>query len=151
LRDEFASLADAARSSFPTKYCRIIATHERGDEGYVLFDVGPIGQPYLYGVSYARQEGRWSEGVSGNGPGWSNVGPEAELGTATIWDEAPPGADRVRVEFGREVREEAVANGVYLAVWWGVPCPEGAGPRATAFHINGEWIQAPESREQMNP
>jgi hypothetical protein len=151
LRDEFASLADAARSSFPTRYCRIIATREQRDEGYVLFDIGPIGQPYLYGVSFARHDGRWSEGVSGNGPGWSHVGPDKELGTATIWDEAPPGADKVRVEFGREVREEVVANGAYLAVWWGVPHPEGRGPRAAAFHINGEWIQAPESREQMNP
>jgi hypothetical protein len=142
LSDQFASLTDAAEASFPTGFCRVIATREHVDAGYVLFDTGPIGQPYLYGVNYERRDGQWSEGNSGNGPGWSQVGPDPELGTATIWDVAPPGADKVRVEFESEVREDAVTQRVYLVVWWGVPCPEGSGPRATAFRINGDWVRA---------
>jgi hypothetical protein len=139
----FESLADVARASFPPESCRLIALREHGDAGYGLFDTGPVGQPYLYGVNYERRDGQWSEGNTGNSPGWSHVGPDPTLGTWTVWDEAPPGADTVRLEFGGEIREEPVTTGFYLAVWWGVPCNEVTSPRATAFRINGEWIPEP--------
>ena len=117
--------------------------------GYGLFDTGPIGQPYLYGVNYERRDGKWSEGSSGNGPGWSQVGPVDGLGTWTVWDEAPPGADAVRSEFNGHLSEEPVTAGFYLAAWWEVPCEDDSSPRVTAFRINGEWIPVPEWRGKM--
>ena len=143
------ALADIARSSFPTECCRLIALLEHDNAGYGLFDTGPIGQPYLYGVNYERRDGVWSEGTSGNGPGWSQVGPDDGLGTWTVWDEAPPGADAVRLEFDGEGREEAVTTGFYLAAWWGVPCKDDVSPHVTAFRINGEWVPVPDWRKDV--
>jgi hypothetical protein len=135
---DFASLAEAAQASFPAEFCRIVATSENGDAGYVLFDTGPIEYPYLYGVNFERRNGRWSEGNSSNGSGWSHVGPDPDLGTVTTWGEAPPGADMVRVEFQGQVREEQVSNGVYFAAWWRVPCD---GAQVIAFRIDGAWVK----------
>jgi hypothetical protein len=139
----FASLEEAAQSSFDPRFCRIVATREQGDDAVVLFDTGPAGQPYLYEVHYHRREDRWSEGTSGNGWGWTAVGPEGELGTVTVWDEAPAGADKVRVEFEGELREEPVSLGAFLAVWWRVPWREHPWPRVLAFRIDGAWKPAP--------
>ncbi len=143
MAEAFDSLADAARSSFPAEFCRVVAMREHGDMSYVLFDTRPSGQPYLYGVDYERIDGHWMEGGSGDRPGWSRVRRESELGILTDWDEARPRADRVRIEFEGEIREEAVNEGAYLAVWWDVPHPD-TWPIATAFRINGEWVRAPQ-------
>jgi hypothetical protein len=133
----FASLVDAARATFPTQQCRIISTREHGAYGFALFDTGPAGQPYLYGVNYERVDGRWREGSSSNGNGWSHLGPDPNRGTLSVWDIAPVGADRVRVELGEEIREEPIENGVYLVVWWAVPMTLGLW--RTSFRINGQW------------
>src|SRR5262245_20553470 len=87
-----------------------------GDAAYALFDTGPPEHPYLYGVHYERRNGLWDETISTNGSGWSRTGGLDETsGTLTMWDEAPTGADRVRVEFDGESREEPV-DGSELAV-----------------------------------
>jgi hypothetical protein len=135
----FASLEEAVQSSFDPRFCRALRTRTHGDDAIALFDTGPEGQPYLYEVHYHRRDGRWSEGSSGNGSGWTSVDPGMELGTVTIWDEAPPGADKVRVEFAGELREEPVSDGAFLAVWWRVPYSRWRWPRVSAFRINGVW------------
>ena len=135
--ETFESLAAAARASFPNEFCRIVGMREQGTFGYVLFDTGPEGRPYLYGVNYERVDGRWMEGSSSNGDGWSHMGPDPSLGTLTLWDTAPAGADRVRVELGGQLREEPVENGVYLVAWWGVPISLDLW--RTTFRINGRW------------
>ena len=145
--DRFDSPEDAARYGFPAE-CRIVATRMRGEAAYVLLDTGSAGQPYLYGVTCERREGRWSPGSSGNGPGWSQVGADKELGTLTMWGEAPVGADRIRVEFEGDVHEETVSGGVYLAAWWNVPSRKESSARVSAFRIDGKWIpeMLPEAR-----
>jgi hypothetical protein len=140
--EAFDSLTEAARASFPPQFCRIVAMREHGDVGYVLFDTRLSGEPYLYGVDYERIDGRWIEGGSGNGLGWSRLRPESDLGILTDWGQAPPGADRVRVEFEGQIREEPAIEGAYLVVWWNVPCPREGWPFAKAFRINGEWMEA---------
>lgn len=111
---------------------------EEGDDGYVLFDTRPTGPSYLYGVNYRRGDGRWMEGSSSNGGGWSQAGPDLQLGTLAFWDDdAPVGADRVRVEIDRGVKEEPVEDGVYLVVFWRVPSDLRL-PRIT-FRIDGAW------------
>lgn len=60
-----------------------------------------------------------------------------------MWQDAPPGADRARVAFGGETRDEPVERGVYLAAWWRVPCPENDWPHAVAFRVSGHWVPAP--------
>jgi hypothetical protein len=141
--ESFASLEEAVQSSFDARFCRVIATRSQGDDAVALFDTGPQGNPYLYEVRYSRRKGRWSEGSSGNGSGWSVTDREAELGVMTVWDEAPPGADRVRLQFAGELREEPVSGGAFLAVWWGVPFREGYWPRVVAFRVDGAWTAAP--------
>jgi hypothetical protein len=135
--ETFESLIAAARASFPTRFCRIVAMREHGNFGYVLFDTGSRDQPYLYGVNYQRVDGGWLEGGSSNGDGWSHMGPDPRLGTLALWDHAPAGADRLRVELGGQSREEAIENGIYLVVWWGVPVDLGLWQ--ISFRINGQW------------
>ena len=136
----FDSLADAVRATFPPQFCRVVAMREHGDLGYVLFDTRPSGESYLYGVDYERVDGRWMEGGSRNGPGWSRIALDSDLGILTDWGEAPVGADRVRLEFQGQLLEEEVSGGAYLAVWWDVPRPaHGAWPFLSAFRINGRW------------
>lgn len=132
----------AALSSFPAAHCRVAASLAEGDDAYVLLDTGPAGAPYLYGGTAIRQEGGWVEGTDGNGPGWTLADPDRGLGTASAWGQAPEGANRVRIAFGGELREVAVAGGVYLAAWWRVPFPERL-PRAEGFRIGGRWVPAP--------
>ncbi len=136
----FDSLADAVRATFPPQFCRVVAMREHGHLGYVLFDTRPSGEPYLYGVDYERVDGRWMEGGSRNGPGWSRIALDSDLGVLTDWGEAPVGADRVRLEFQGQLLEEEVSGGAYLAVWWDTPSPaHGAWPFVSAFRINGRW------------
>jgi hypothetical protein len=94
----------------------------------------------LYGVNCHRHKGLWYEGVSGNAGGWS-FSPWAEghhLGTWPLWDDAPTGADMVRVEFGDESTEHPIHDGVYLVVWF--RRPNTTAPRVTAFRIDGGWV-----------
>ena len=143
----FDTLDEAVRSSFPVEHCRLMAVREHGDFAVALFDTRPTAEPYLYQVHYDRRDGRWSEGSSGNGSGWSSLRSESDLGVLTSWDEAPEGADKVRAELGGKVAEENVTNGVYLFVWWDVPCRSHA--EVTAFRINGEWVPQPSIRSVL--
>jgi len=143
---QFATLADAVQATFPPDECRVLAIKEHGDAGYALFDTRPTGDPYLYEVHYLRQDGLWSEGGSSNGSGWHRFHLDTDRGMETVWGEAPPGADRARFEFAREMREEAVVHGVYIAVWWDVACPE-VHAEPTEFGVNGKWVRAPTRAE----
>jgi len=138
--DRFDSPEEAARYGFPAE-CRIVAMRKQGDAAYVLLDTGPAGRPYLYGVNCQRRDGSWSPGASGNGPGWSQVGADKELGTLTVWGDAPAGAERVRVEVAGEVQEESVSGGAHLVAWWDVPYRKASSVRVLAFHIDGKWIR----------
>ncbi len=133
-RRTFASPEAAALDGFPPGECRVVASRSEGDDAYVLLDAGSVGSPYLYGSSVTRREGGWMEDASGNGPGWTRTGADGDLGTLAVWGEAPAGAERVRIAFGSEVREEPVVDGVYLSVWWRVPYPESAWPAVVGFH-----------------
>jgi hypothetical protein len=114
---------------------------EHGDVAYVLFDTGPPEYRYLYGVNYERQDGKWTEGTSGNGPGWSAVGPTPGLGTLTVWGEAPAGSDRARGTFGETPSEVPIEDGVYLLIWWDVPDTADLwSSRQLSFRINGDWV-----------
>jgi hypothetical protein len=133
----------AAMEGFPDAHCRVVATLVSGDDAYVLLDTGEPGYPHLYGGCVARENGGWRDGTSSNGPGWTRTGsPDDDLGTLVIWDEAPEGADHVRVSFRGETRVVPVTNGVYLAAWWRLPCPEGEFPRVEAFRVRGRWEPA---------
>jgi hypothetical protein len=138
----FDSPEAAVLADFPPGAVRVVAVRAHEDDGYVLIDTRPDGPPYLYGVQCTREASGWVEGSSSNGGGWRPSDPESELGTLVIWDDAPPGADRVRVAFGPEVHEEAVEHGVFLSAWWRVPCPEGTWPRAIQFRVAGHWVEA---------
>jgi len=134
----FDSPEGAAMNGFPPEHCRVIASRVNGDEAYVLLNTGSSAQPYLYGVNCHRENGRWFEGGSGNGPGWAQTGQDPEVGTLSLWDDAPPGAEMVRVEFEGDLIEEPVREGAYLIVWWRVPPPRDW-PRVTGFRIAGHW------------
>jgi hypothetical protein len=145
----FDSPEQAATSSFPANYCRVVAARVRGDDAYVLLDTGSAGQPYLYGVNCARRDGRWHEGSSSNGPGWSQAGPNDRLGTLVVWGEAPADADMVQAEFKGMVVEEPITAGVYLAAWWRTPCPEESWPHVQAFRMRGTWVQRASLRDGL--
>jgi hypothetical protein len=136
----FDTPEEAAMVGFPRKYCRVVASCVEGDAAYVLLDTGSEGHPYLYGSVCTRENGRWMEGASSNGDGWKRLSLDSELGAMVAWEQAPANADGARVEFQGGVQEVPVKNGVYLAVWWHVPCPDfSAWPRVTAFRIDGRW------------
>jgi hypothetical protein len=137
----YQSPEDAAMVGFPKKYRRVVATRTEGDDAYVLLDTGPVGRPYLYGVNCFRKDEQWHEGNSGNGGGWSLTDEEAGLGTWSLWNEAPPGADMVRVEFASQVSEHHISGGVYLVVWWRQPVD--VQPRVAAIRAKGQWIELP--------
>jgi hypothetical protein len=63
------------------------------------------------------------------------------LGTQTFWSDAPDGADRVRIEFMGETREEPVVDGAYLVVWWNVASDIDTETRLQ-YRINGRWFDA---------
>jgi hypothetical protein len=135
---KFDSPEAAAMSTFPAEYCRVVAARSEGDDAYVLLDTGPAGRPYLYGVHCSRTGGRWDEGYSSNGPGWSQSDDDLELGTLSFWNDAPAGVDSVRVEFAGTVIDEPVRNGAYFLVWFRVPCPS-QWPRVIAVCSSGVW------------
>jgi hypothetical protein len=121
-----------AMTGFPEAHCCVVATRICGDAAFVLLDTGSAGHPYHYGVHCHRNDGVWKEGSSANGPGWSQSGPDPRLGTMVFWAGAPPNVRAVRVVFGGTALEEPIVEGVFLAVWWRVPCPKDDWPRVTA-------------------
>jgi hypothetical protein len=131
-------------AGFPAAHCRVLASAAEGDAAYVVMDTGPVEYRYLYGGTAERVEGGWTDGTSSNGPsaGWTCTDHEGQLGVAYVYDEAPDGADRVRVAFGTELQEAEVISGIYLAVWWHVPSDDARTPVATAFRVAGEWMPA---------
>ena len=148
----FDSPESAALSGFPPEDCRVVAIRSAGDAAYVLLDTHASGRPYLYGVNCVREGTRWFDRASGNGPGWSQTDDDPDLGTLSLWQEAPSGADMARVEFQGNVIDEPVKDGAFLVVWWHVPPPHDW-PRVTAFQIDGRWIdhkaviEIPDERE----
>lgn len=131
-------------SGSPARYFRVVASQTEGDHAYVLLDTGSAGQPYLYGVNCHRRNGNWYEGSSGNGGGWSATDGDSDLGTWSLWSDASPDTDRVRVEFRGESSEHPVGDGAYLVVWFNQPST--IIPWVTALRINGEWVQQPDWR-----
>ena len=140
--DHFNSPEAAVLSGFPAGAVRVLAARASGDDAYVLLDTRPDGPPYLYGVEVSREADGWIEGGSSNAGGWRLTEPKTELGSLVDWDEAPVGADRVRVALGPDVHEEPIENGAILSAWWRVPYPDRLWPRVEAFRIHGRWVDA---------
>ncbi len=140
LRDGHRSPEQAALFGFPLGAVHIVASRQADDVAFVLLDASPHGWRYLYGVNCERVDGQWTEGGSGNGPGWSEIGPNGSLGTLTLWGEVTRDADRIRARFDGQPFETTVDDGVYLFVWWSIPCPEDQWPRLEALRVRGEWV-----------
>jgi hypothetical protein len=134
----------AAMVGFPPAYCRVVAARVHGDDACVLLNTGSPGQPYLYEVHCLRRNGRWFDNGSGNGPCWHQIGDDPELGTLTVWDDAPEGASALRAEFEGVIVDEPVRDGAYLFVWWRVPCPEDEWPRLVAMLTPSGWNEIDE-------
>ena len=142
LQKHFDSPEAAVLSGFPAGAVRVVASRTSDDDAYVLIDTRPDGPPYLYGVELTRDGDGWIEGGSGNSAGWRLRELGKDLGSLVVWEEAPLGADQVRVEFEGDVREEPIENGAYLSAWWRVPYPDTLWPRVVSFRIDGRWIDA---------
>jgi hypothetical protein len=129
---------------FPAAHCRVLAVEVDGKDGFVVLDTGPAEYRYLYSGTVERVEGGWIGGIDSNGGGvrWTLTDGERDLGVVALSDEAPPGADAVRVTWRGHERQAPVRNGVYLVTWWREPYPEGAWPQVTAFRIGGRWVAA---------
>jgi hypothetical protein len=136
----FDSPERAAIEGFPPEHCRVIASRADGDDAYVLLNAGSTERPYLYGVNCRQEGGRWFEGASGNGPGWARTSDDPDVGTLSLWGDAPPGGEMVRVEFDGQVIDEPVREDAYLIVWWRVPAPR-VWPRVTGFRVLGSWVR----------
>jgi hypothetical protein len=133
LQQHFSSPEDAVLSSFPPGAVRVVASRTSGYDAYVLVDTRPDGPPYLYGVEVTRDGEGWIEGGSGNSAGWRLREFGADVGTLVVWEEAPPGADRVRVEFEGDVHEEPIESGAYLSAGGGYPILTQAGRALCLF------------------
>jgi hypothetical protein len=141
MTDGFDSPETAAMEGFSGGDCVVIASRTDGEDAYVLLNTGSNTRPYLYGVNCSRQNARWIERGSANGPGWEQTGHDPDVGTLSLWGNAPAGADMIRVEFGDEQLEEHVVEGAYLLVWRRVQPPVSL-PRVTGFRINGGWVSS---------
>lgn len=139
---EHQSPEEAALFGFPAGAVRVVASRQNDDVAFVLLATNPHGWRYLYGVNCERVEGKWSEGGSGNGPGWSEIGPIGSFGTLTLWGDVTRDADRARARFEGQSFEMTVDGGVYLFVWWNVPVPgdNWVWPRLEALRVRGEWV-----------
>jgi len=129
----------AAMSTFPPQHVHVVASRSNGRDAYVLLDTGSPGHPYLYGVTCRCRDGRWGEGVSSNGFGWSPTADDGSLGMWTHWSEAGPGVDCVRMELDGDVVDAPVSENSFLAVWFDRPHSADTGPRVVAFRQHGEW------------
>jgi hypothetical protein len=138
----YDSAESAAQAGFPPGACRVVAARTNGSDAYVLLDTRPTGPPYLYGSVCYLKDGVWHEGSSGNGSGWSATGgdDDDDFGTLYLWNDAPAGANRVRISFRGLVHEEEVRDGAFLAVWWRVPFPEDEFPVVVAFRVDDRWM-----------
>jgi hypothetical protein len=125
-------------TGFPAAQCRVVASEISGDDAYVLLDTGSPGHPYLYGCSCSKKDGRWFDGLSSNGPSWSPMSDDSEVGGLSFWGDAPAGAEMVRVSVDGATVEAPVREGVYFLIWWRVPFPIDW-PRVAAFRRNGVW------------
>lgn len=133
-----ASPESAALTGFSAAHCRVVASETSRDDAYVLLDTGQPGRTYLYGSTCHRKNGLWFEGSSGNGPGWSATTADDEVGTLSLWGDAPAGVEMVRVEFDGETADIPVRNGVYFVVRWRVPSSS-QWPEIVAVRESGEW------------
>ena len=132
------SAESAAMEGFPKAHCRVVASRTFEDDAYVLLDTGSPGQPYLYGSTCYRRDGRWFEAGSTNGPGWAQTSHDPDLGTLSFWGDVPAGVEAVRVEFDDTILEESVRDGAYFLIWWRVPAPT-EWPRIVAIREGGTW------------
>ena len=121
----------------------------QGDDGYILIDGGTENYRYLYGINCYRIGTDWFEGSSGNGGGWSACSDDDTVGTHSVWDDAPTGADMVCVSLGDEVREEPIVSGTFLVVWWRQACEPM--PWVEAYRIDGEWTSGWPSWARLLP
>jgi hypothetical protein len=135
----YDSPESAAMEGFPPQYCHVVAARVDGDHACVLLDTGSPGQPYLYEIHCRCRNGRWCDDGSSNGSGWHQIGDDPELGTLTVWGDAPEGVSAVRVEFQAVIVDEPVRDGAYLFVWWRLPCPEEEWPRILAILTASGW------------
>jgi hypothetical protein len=135
----------AAMGGFPAAHCRVLAIAVHGDYAFAVLDTGPAEYRYLYTGTVERDDGGWHACFDGNGGGcgWTITDMESGLGVVACRDEAPAGADAVRVAWRSEEREVPVQNGVYLVTWWDEPCPDGPFPEVVAFRVGGRWMPAP--------
>ncbi len=142
--DTFPTPEAAAMQGFPVAHCRVLAVDLSGEDGFAVLDTGPEDYRYLYAGTVKCVDGGWVGGSDGNGGtvGWTLTDREREVGVVALWDEAPPGADAVRVVWRGEVREAPVRDGVYLVTWWREPDPKDARPRVASFRIGGRWVPA---------
>ena len=123
---------------FPAAHCRVVGCRVSQDRAYVLLDTGSPGYPYLYGVNCYRQDGRWFESSSNNTGGWEQTSHDPDLGTLSFWDDAPAGADMVRVQCRHGVVEAPVQHGAYLVVLFDEP-KSGPWPYVVASRVDGAW------------
>jgi hypothetical protein len=94
---------EAARGEIPEPYARVLGTamSPDGNNAVVLLGTNEPPRLYPYQVVCERREQGWVEEIGGNGPGCSTTSSENEpnVGVATLWDEAPPGATAAVVSF----------------------------------------------------
>ena len=57
------------------------------------------------------------------GGGWAQTSYDPDLGTLSLWGEAPEGAITVRLSLRGEIIVVSVTNGAYLVVRFNVPEP----------------------------
>ena len=129
-------------ADFPVEHCRVVASGASGDDAYVLLNTGSVARPYLYGVTCIRTDGLWFENSSANSGGWSQMGPDPELGTIALWEMALHQAVAVRIVYGdgdADQVEVPVIHGVYLFLRWRVECDQ-LWHRVAAVKRGGTWI-----------
>jgi hypothetical protein len=119
---------EAARGGIPERYARFLGIARSPDGNHAVVLLGTNEPPFLYPyqVVCGLGESGWVEEMSGNGPGWSTTADDphdsgaSNIGVATDWAEAPPGATAAVVSFAGQEHEVPVREGYFLFAAWNV-------------------------------
>ena len=145
MESEFESPERAAKTGFPERYCRVVASRVHGDDAFVLLSTNTRKQAYILGQLWTQRQRALARARFVQCFGWlgtDRTQPGRRHGLPL--GAAPEGADMVRIHFQSVAFEEPVTERAFLFVRFQMPCDLLDRPDVEAFRVNGVWRRCAE-------